>query len=269
MKIVSLGTLKGGVGKTMLVFQLSAILSLLEKKILIMDMDTQGNISNVVGYDRTQNQNQDTTASIFYLNSRPDPTQLIVKAPNKALPNIDIIPSSILMHKAESDIAVATARESYLQSYIETYPKVFNKYDYIFIDTNPSMSVINKNAFVVSDSILLTGDVSQNSLEGAQLFIALWNDVRPLLKIQSNIKGYIINNIDDRQLITKDGKNELFNTNDYEEIKDILIDTQIPTNVSIRNAEKEHLPVIIYDKDSKGALAFRDLMNELIEKSIL
>lgn len=269
MKIVSLGTLKGGVGKTMMVFQLSTTLSLLEKKILILDMDTQGNISNIIGYDRTKDKNRFTTSNIFYLDNRPEPTKLIVKSPNKDLPNVDIIPSSILMHKAESDIALTTARESYLQNYIESYSEIFNQYDYIFIDTNPSMSVINKNAFLVSDSIILIGDVSQNALEGAQLFIALWEDTRRLLKLKSNIRAYIVNNIDDRQRITKEGKKHLFDTDDYGEIRNIVIDTQIPTNASIRNAEKEHLPVIIFEKDSKGALAFRNLINELISKDIL
>ena len=282
-KSISSGTLKGGVGKTSIIFQLASIVSLLKKddagnyyKVLIADADTQGNITNIIGYDRTLHPHAPTLASIFY-DSPPVPQEIIITAPNKDLPNIDLIPASILMHKAEADIGSRPARELILKNYFEEHHDFFSKYDYIFFDTNPSMSLINQNVYAFTDSILLIGDYTENSLEGAQLFIALWDNVRKALKIEDNIKGFLLNKIDVRQQITvRRGKKLLFQNEIYADLKDLLIKKGentpivIPSNAAIQNGEQnEHLPIAIYEPNSKGAEAIVNLTKELFHIGLL
>lgn len=104
----------------------------------------------------------------------------------------------------------------------------FDQYDYILIDTNPSMSIVNQNAFLASDAILLVSDVSMNAIEGAQLFIALWEEARKRLRREDNIKGFIVNDFDSRNKLSADYLEYLRTSPDTEDLRPILFETVIP-----------------------------------------
>ena len=269
MKILTFGTLKGGVGKTMVCFNIVGILSQLGYQVLVIDGDLQGNLTNNMGIDRT-NPNLLTTYDIYNIEStQPDPEKLVLRAPIDRLPMLDMIAGSIFLHKAELKIASVAGREQILSNYLSDHKKFFSKYDYILIDTNPSMSIVNQNAFLASDSILLVSDVSMNAIEGAQLFIALCEDARRRLRKKDNIKGFIVNDFDSRNKLSADFLEYLKTAPETADLRALMFETIIPRNVRITESELAALPISIYDLRSKGCDAIASLVDEMIAKKII
>lgn len=268
-KIITFGTLKGGVGKTMLCFNIGGILSQLGHRVLVVDSDLQGNLTNNMGIDRT-NPELCTAYDIYNIETdQPTPERLVLRAPIERLPQLDMIAGSIFLHKAELKIASVAGREQILSNYIADNRTFFDTYDYILIDTNPSMSIVNQNAFLVSDAILLVSDVSMNAIEGAQLFIALWEDARRRLRREDNIKGFIVNDYDARNKLSADYLEYLRTTPDTADLREILFDTIIPRNVRLTESELAAVPISIYDLRSKGCDAIASLVDEMLARKIL
>ena len=268
-KIITFGTLKGGVGKTMLCFNIGGILSQLGNKVLVIDSDLQGNLTNNMGIDRT-NPNLCTTYDIYSIDADPPaPERLVLKRPIDRLPELDMIAGSIFLHKAELKIASVAGREQILSNYFSDHKDFFDQYDHILIDTNPSMSIVNQNAFLVSDSILLVSDVSMNAIEGAQLFIALWEDARRRLRREDNIKGFIVNDYDARNRLSSDFLEFLRNSPDTADLREILFKTIVPRNVRITESELAAVPISLYDIRSKGCDAIASLVDEMLARKIV
>lgn len=267
MKIVTMATLKGGSGKTMNTFNISGILAE-DKRVLLIDVDPQCNLSSNVGID-VSDPDISTVRDIFgnLPENQPAPEQIIFKSPIKGLPNLDIIPSSIMLFETEMNMVNATGRENFLKYYIDDNRGYLeNNYDYILIDTNPSMSIINVNAFYVSDKIVLTSDVSTNSISGAELFCSLWKSKRKSLRKEDNIAALIICNYDKR---TNLGKSLIDYTSAASFSQDIVLKTVIPSTVKLKNTEVEHKPVnLLYSKD-KIRKVYDGIISELKEKGVL
>ena len=270
MKITTFGTLKGGVGKTMLCFNIGGILSQLGHRVLIIDSDLQGNLTNNIGVDRTK-AGLRTTYDIYAVEdgAAPAPEELVLRAPNAKMPMLDMIPGSIFLHRAELKLSQISGREQVFKNYLDDNRAFFEQYDHILIDTNPSMSIVNQNAFLASDAILLVADVSMNALEGAQLFIALWEEARRRLRHPDNIKGFIINDLDSRNKLSADFLEYLKTAPELEDIRAIKMNTIIPRNVRITESELAATPISLYDINSKGCRAIAELIEELQERGIL
>jgi len=263
LKIIAFATLKGGVGKSSALFNIAGLLAEESNKILIIDADPQGNSTNNFGIDRTI-ENLKTIKDI--LEDNIDFNDVVIKNSCTLLPNIDVIPASIFLTATELKIVSLAGRENILKNYIEHNTKYFNQYDYILIDSNPSMSIINQNCFVVATDIILVSDISMNAIEGAELFSALWDDIRNRIKLPNNITGFLINNFDKRINLAKDF---LEFCRDNEEIKDILFDTVIPTNVKIKESELAACPVNMYCPKSAGHKAYINLVKEMKDRGVL
>lgn len=269
MKTITFGTLKGGVGKTMLCFNIGGILSQLGHQVLIIDSDLQGNLTNNIGIDRTE-QALITLYDVYNTATEPpSPSELVYRGPNPKLPGLDLIPGSIFLHKAELSLASIAGRELVLRTYMSEHRKFFSQYDYILIDTNPSMSVVNQNAFVVSDKILLVSDISMNSLEGSQLFIALWQESRRRLQLPDNIAGFIVNDYDARTKLAIDFMEFLEGSSEVSDLRKLLLTPVIPRNVRLTEAELAAMPINLYDIHSKGCIAISSLIDSLFNKKIL
>lgn len=180
-----------------------------------------------------------------------------------------MIAGSIFLHKAELKIASVAGREQILSNYLRDHQEFFDQYDYILIDTNPSMSIVNQNAFLASDAILLVSDVSMNAIEGAQLFIALWEDARRRLRKEDNIKGFIVNDFDSRNRLSSDFLEYLRTAQDVEDVRSLMFHTVIPRNIKITESELAAVPISIYDLRSKGCDAIAALVDEMFEREIL
>ncbi len=263
LKIIASGTLKGGTGKSMVAFNLAGLLAE-EHKVCAIDLDPQCNLSDNAGID-TADQDLPSVRDIF---ERPstDPRKVIFKQPIPELKNLDIIPSHLGLTETEMQLVSRSGREQILTHYIEENMDVFGEYDYIVTDTNPSMGIINQNAFLAADSIILVSDVSRKALQGAQLFTYLWEKNRVNLRKEDNVKALIINNYDKRINLS----NELMEYYmDSEEFAPLLIHEPIPSRVQMKKTELEYKPINVIAPESDECEVFRKILRELKEKGVL
>ena len=263
MKIVTIATLKGGTGKTTIAFNMAGILAE-TKRVLIIDADPQCNISSDVGIN-IADQSLKTIREIFS-NRKLNPNEIIIKSPIKELPNLDIIGSSIKLTATELQLVSRAGRELILQHYIEYNIEVFKEYDYIIIDTNPSMGIVNQNAFFVADNILLITDVSYNGIQGAELFMYLWEEARNDLKKANNISALIINNYAKRIGLSADLQEYC---NDTDIFKDVLVDIPIPSSIKLKETSLTHKPINIKFKKHKVCTALNNVILELYKRGVL
>lgn len=267
MKIITFATLKGGSGKTMNTFNISGILA--EKnRVLLIDVDPQCNLTNNCGID-TSDASFKTIRDIFdnLPKNQPEPDEVIIKAPISELPNLDLIPSSILLFKTERAMSAKNNREHVLEHFIKKNLDYLQIYDYIVIDTNPSMSIINTNAFYIADSIILSSDVSTNSISGAELFCALWEDDREELDKEDNVHAMILCNVDKRSKLV-DELTEFIKSRYYSIPNEIILNTIIPMTVKLKNTEIEHKPInILYPKDPIKKI-YDGIVDELSKKGV-
>lgn len=264
MKVISCGTLKGGTGKTMVTFNIAGVLAE-EHRVLMIDNDPQCNLSDSAGID-TADQDMKSVRDIYENPSKVDPRDVIVKKPVEQLPNLDIIPSHLRLTGTEMQLVSRAGREQILGHYIEDHMDVFGQYDYIINDTNPSMGIINQNAFLAADSIILVSDVSRKAVQGAQLFTYLWEESRANLRKANNVKALIINNFDKR--ISLSGKLKEYYRED-EEFADLLVEQAVPNRVKLKDTELHYAPINVLYPDSDECQAFRNIVKELFEKGVL
>ena len=264
MKSIAFGTLKGGTGKTTSCFNLAGALALdPTNKILLVDGDPQCNLTNDIGID-CSDMDRNNIRTIFE-DKRIDPSELIIQSPLEELPNIDIIPSNILLIKTEMQLVSTAGREKLLANYISKNEEFFSQYTHIIFDTNPNIGVINQNIFYFVDSIILVSDVSLNAIQGAELFSFLWDESVEALDIQKNIKALIINNFDKRINLAKDLQDYYLSE---EEFKDILIETPIPGSVAMKDTSINHLPIVVLQPQHQAASAVKRIVKELIAREV-
>lgn len=264
MKVISFGTLKGGTGKTTVAFNVGGILAE-EYKVLFIDMDPQSNLSDNAGIDTTI-QDGVTVRDIFSDPLHTKAEDVITKAPLWQLPNMDIIASHIRLTSTELQLVATAGRERILQKWIARNKDVLEEYDYIIIDTNPSMGIVNQNAFMASDHIILVSDVSKKAIQGAQLFTYLWGEICENMEIKEKISALIVNRCDMRLNATK---SIIEYYHDDEDFGQIVLDSTIPSRVDIMKTETEYLPINFVAGESESCDAFRSVINELRERNVL
>lgn len=264
MKVVSFGTLKGGTGKTSVAFNIGGILAE-ENKVLFIDVDPQSNLSDTVGVDTTD-QDGLTIRDVFNDPIKTSAKDVITRIPIWQLENLDIISGHIRMTDTELRLVSAPARERILQRWLERNQKVIGHYDYVIIDTNPSMGIINQNAFLASDSIVLVSDISRKALQGAQLFAYLWGEVCEAMDLPDNVHALVVNNYDKRNKLSRQLM-EYYQSDD--DFKDIVLNTVIPARVDIKNTEMQYIPINLSAPESDACEAFRTVVAELKQKGVL
>lgn len=262
MKIICIGTTKGGVGKTTLTFNLAGYLAK-TGKVLIWDIDPQANLSCNAGVN-IMHPNIKTTKDILEKNTPPE--QVIIKSPIKQLENLDIISSNLGLHETEMLLVNRSAREFIIKYYIEDNINFFEQYDWILIDTNPGMTVINQNGFLVADSIILVSDISDNAAQGVEQFQYMWQNRLKDFRMKDNIKALIINNFDKRISLSSEIVDYYKNN---EDLTNLLIKTVIPSRVKMKETALEHKPINVLDASCDANLAIEKIANELKERGIL
>ena len=273
-KVITFATLKGGAGKTMNLFNLAGIVAARGKKVLLIDVDPQCNLSANCGID-VADMRFTTVKDIFAkyrASEQPKAKDVIIEHPIPKLDNLDIIPSSILLFNVEEDITILEGRTKILKSFVSRNQKFLAKYDYIFVDTNPSMSVFNINAFFLADAIVICTDVSSNSISGAELFCGLWDAKREQInetseiRKEDNIEALLIGNYSARSNLSRELL-DYVHTADFS--KDIVLDTIIPATVQLKDTEVSHKPINLLHKGDKAHQAYENLADELTRKGIL
>lgn len=264
MKVIAFGTLKGGTGKTTVAFNIGGILAE-NHRVLFIDADPQANLSDNVGIDTTD-QTGATIRNVFHDWKNTRAEDVITHSPIERLPNIDIIASHIRLTATEQQLVSAPARERILSKWMDRNRDVLEKYDYIILDTNPSMGIVNQNAFMAANKIILVSDVSKKAIQGAQLFSYLWGEVCENMDVEDKTAALILNNCDKRISLTRYIK-EFYQ--DDEDFGKIILDNVIPNRVDIKNTETEYLPVNIIVPGSDACEAFRSVVRELQERKVL
>lgn len=274
MRTIAVGTLKGGTGKTTVLFNMAGILAE-TKRVLVIDLDPQCNLSGACN----AKQNLDwrklikkipvkilpSSRNIFEESDSYSPEELVVVRPIKELPNLDIIPGNMLMTATEFSMVNRAARESVLSNYIEDNIDFFEQYDYILMDTNPSLGVINQNAFTAADRIVLVTDVGEDGIEGAGMFLYLWGEISRSLRKKNNIDALIIN----RATRTINLTQELYDfcAND-EFFAPLLVKDMIYEKVVYKESRMDHIPVNKIPKGKEATIDVRNVVEQLFERGV-
>lgn len=274
MKCVAFGTLKGGTGKTTVLFNVAGVLA--EKsRVLVIDLDPQCNLSGSCGVKQNLDWRKllkkiptkiaPSSRDIFE-NSEIDPEKLILKSPIPELPNLDVIAGNMLMTATEFNLVNRPARESVLANFLADNEDYFERnYDYVLLDTNPSLGVINQNAFTAADSILVITDIGEDGIEGAGMFLYLWGSICKGLRKQPNIDALIINRASRTIRLT----NELYEYCAGDEyFGELLVDDMIYEKVVYKEARMEHKPVSLIKGGQDAEADIRKVVNELFERGV-
>ena len=259
MQIISVINQKGGVGKTTTVINLSAGLAHLGKKILVIDLDPQGNATTGLGLSNLSNSNE----TIYgVLNGTNNITGVIKKTNFK---NLDIITSNVDLSGLEVETAGDNERAFILKSKLTAYLNDFrSNYDYILIDCPPSLSLLTVMALVTSNSLLVPLQTEFFALEGITQLIKTIERIKVNLNPNLEIRGILLTMYDKRNKLSSQVEKEardFFNKKVYT--------TVIPRNVRLSEAPSHGMPVLIYDKACPGSKSYFSFTDEFINQENL
>lgn len=249
-KVIAIINQKGGVGKSTTAVDLSASLGALGKRVLVVDFDPQGNATSGFGIDK-----DDLGLDIYdaLMDSKPI-TEAIVSS---CAEGVDVAPATIELAGAEIELVSVMARESVLRYVLEP---VLPSYDYIFIDCPPSLGLLTVNALVAADALLIPIQCEFYALEGLSKLLESMRMVKGRLNPTLDIFGVLMTMHDVRTTLSRQV---------IEEVRayfgEKVFRTVIPRNVKLSEAPSHGLPVNLYAPASKGAIAYDELAQEVIE----
>lgn len=248
-RIISIANQKGGVGKTTTAVNLSACIAQRGKKVLLIDIDPQGNATSGLGVE------SHNSKSIYnVLIESLEMKNAIVPTEVK---NLDVCPANISLAGAEVELVSMVSRETRLK---ESIDEIKDMYDYVFIDCPPSLGLITLNSFTASDSVLVPIQCEYYALEGLGQLINTIKLVQKHLNKNLEIEGVILTMFDARTNLSTQVAREV-----EKYFGNKVFQTIIPRNIRLSEAPSHGLPITMYDPDSKGALTYKKLAKELMK----
>ncbi len=250
-RIIAIANQKGGVGKTTTSVNLAAALAVLNKRVLLIDLDPQGNASGGLGIDRH-------TSSTIYdvLIGRKELAECIQKT---YLPGLDVVSANQNLIGAELELINAISREKKLKSALK---KTALAYDFVIFDCAPSLGLLTINALTASHSVLIPTQCEYFAMEGLGQLLSTYQLVKDDLNEDLEIEGVVLTMFDPRNKLTHEVVREM-----KQHFPEKLFRTQIPRNIKLSEAPSFGKPVLLYDPESKGAQAYFDLGKEVLERN--
>ncbi|HWZ21899.1 MAG TPA: AAA family ATPase [Cytophagaceae bacterium] len=251
-KIISIANQKGGVGKTTTAINLAASLAALEFKTLLVDGDPQANSTSGLGYDPKTIENSIYECMVDGMDS----AGLIITT---TINYLDLLPAHVDLVGAEIELINIENREMRMR---DSLASVKDKYDFIIIDCNPSLGLITINALTASDSVLVPVQCEYFALEGIAQLMSTIRIVQSGLNEKLEIEGVLLTMYDQRVRLCNMVVEEV-----RTHFQDLAFETIIPRNIKLSESPSFGLPVIAHDADSKGAISYLNLANEILERN--
>ncbi len=254
-RIIAVANQKGGVGKTTTAVNLSATLAEKNKKVLLFDIDPQGNSSRGLGVEKEK---LEYTSYDLLLGECTFEDVLL----ENVFENLSVVPADINLAGAEVDLIGRDNSSFILDEYLS---EVIDDYDFIIIDCPPSLSILTVNALTAANTVLVPIQCEFFALEGLTQLMYTINLIKERLNEDLQIEGIVFTMFDARTnlslQVVEEVKRKMFGTNIYQTI--------IPRNVRLGEAPSYGLPINIYDSKSKGAESYRQLADEVIDSEVM
>nr|CAA6803891.1 MAG: Chromosome (plasmid) partitioning protein ParA [uncultured Thiotrichaceae bacterium] len=250
-KVLAVANQKGGVGKTTTTVNLTASLSAMRRNVLMIDMDPQGNATTGLGIDK---HNRNPSLNDVLLGEVPA-SDIIVKIPDT---QISVLPGTPDLTVAEVELAQMERREYRLR---EALAPIVNDYDFILIDCPPTLNTLTVNALVAADGVVIPMQCEYYALEGLTALMNTIDEIAANANPRLRITGLVRTMFDPRSNLSRQVSEQL-----QEHFSDRLYSTSIPRNIRLAEAPSHGLPVLAYDKNSRGALAYLALASEMLRK---
>ncbi|MBM61733.1 MAG: hypothetical protein CL484_02150 [Acidobacteria bacterium] len=253
-KIVAIANQKGGVGKTTTAINLAASLALGESKVLVVDLDPQSNLTSGLGCKGVASEGR-TVYEALMSDRAPQPDKFELET---SVTGLRLMPADRNLSGAEVELAGMSKRESRLKPLLR---QARDQYDYVFIDTPPSLGLLTLNALVAADSVLIPLTCEYLALEGLAELHGTIKRVQGSLNPELEMEGILLTMADWRTRLSRAVANEVRN-----KFKTKVYETCVPRNIRLAEAPSHGEPVILYDPKSNGADAYTALAREVLAK---
>jgi chromosome partitioning protein len=251
-KILAVANQKGGVGKTTTVINLAASLALAHRSVLVVDLDPQGNLTSGLGLKGQAG----PSGTIYEALAAAEPPDLAGFVIASTVPGLSLIPADRQLTGAELELVTLPDRERRLRRFLIP---ARDRFDYLFVDTPPSLGLLTLNALVAADAVLIPLHCEYFALEGLADLVGTLRRVRASLNPDLDIAGVLLTMVDERTNLGQQVARDI-----REFFKEKVFRTVVPRNVRLGEAPSHGIPAILYDPKSRGAEAYITLAREVL-----
>lgn len=254
MRILAITNQKGGVGKTTTCVNLAASLAATGRKVLLVDLDPQGNATTGSGLDKAH-----LKQTIYHVLIGEKSLKEVLQASAKG--NFDVVPANRELAGAEVELVNEMARETRLKVALA---EVKEQYDYVLLDCPPALNLVTVNALTAANAVMIPMQCEYYALEGLSDLVNTIKKVRAHLNPTLEIEGLLRTLFDNRNMLAQQVSEQL-----ARHFGDKVYETVIPRNIRLAEAPSYGMPALIYDRASKGAQAYLALADEIIKRGVV